>query len=467
MEENKTFISDEENENALLDIIKELLREKKYSLLRETLEPYPAADIGALFIELDEKHEPLLFRILPKEKAAEVFVEMDSEVQERLISCFSDRELKEVLDELYLDDTVDIIEEMPASVVARILRNSSASARGEINWLLRYPKNSAGSLMTTEFVRLRKTMTVKAAFDTIRADAINKETIYTCYVTDEKRHLLGVVDAKTLLLSSPDAIIGDIMEENVVFAYTLADKEEVAQMFDKYNFLALPVTDTENRLVGIITVDDAMDVLQEEAEEDFTKMAAITPSETPYLKTSAFSVFVSRIPWLLILMISATFTGMIISGFETALSSCVALTAFIPVIMGTGGNSGSQSSVTVIRGLSVGEIGFRDTWRVLFKELRISILCALALGAVSFGKILLIDRLLLANEDITVKVSLVVSLTLAFTVICAKLIGAALPILAKKIRLDPAVMASPFITTIVDAVSLLVYFGVATSLLSL
>lgn len=467
MEENKTFISDEENENAFLSTVRELLSEKKFSLLRETLDAYPAVDIAALFGELDERSEPLLFRILPKEKAADVFVEMDSEVQERLISCFSDRELKEVLDELYLDDTVDIVEEMPASVAARILRNSSADSRKEINSLLRYPKNSAGSLMTTEFVRLRKSMTVKEAFDTIRADAIDKETIYTCYVTDEKRHLLGVIDAKTLLLSSPDAVIGDIMEENVVFAYTLTDKEEVAQMFDKYNFLALPVTDTENRLIGIITVDDAMDVLQEEAEEDFTKMAAITPSETPYLKTSALSIFLSRIPWLLILMISATFTGMIISGFEAALSSCVALTAFIPVIMGTGGNSGSQSSVTVIRGLSVGEIGFRDTWRVLFKETRVSILCALALGAVSFGKILLIDRLLLANDDVTLSVALVVSLTLAFTVICAKLIGAALPILAKKIHLDPAVMASPFITTIVDAVSLLVYFGVATSLLSL
>ncbi len=467
MEENKTFISDEENENAFLNTVRELLSEKKFSLLRETLDAYPAADIGALFGELDEHSEPLLFRILPKGKAAEVFVEMDSESQEHLIQVFSDRELKEVLSELYLDDTVDIIEEMPASVVARILRNSSIDSRKEINSLLRYPKNSAGSLMTTEFVRLRRAMTVKEAFDAIRADAIDKETIYTCYVTDEARHLLGVVTVKSLLLSSPDAVVGDIMEENVVFAYTLTDKEDVAQMFDKYNFLALPVTDTENRLVGIITVDDAMDVLSEEAEEDFTKMAAITPSETPYLKTSAFSIFLSRIPWLLILMISATFTGMIISGFEAALSACVALTAFIPVIMGTGGNSGSQSSVTVIRGLSVGEIGFRDTWRVLFKELRVSVLCALALGAVSFGKILLVDRLLLSNEAVTVSVSLVVSLTLAFTVMCAKIIGAALPILAKKVRLDPAVMASPFITTIVDAVSLLVYFAVASSLLSL
>lgn len=467
MEENKTFLYEKENENELLDTVHTLLAEKKFSAVRELLEPYPAADIGLLFGELDEHAEPLLFRILPKEKAADVFVEMDSEVQERLILCFSDRELREMLDELYLDDTVDIIEEMPASVVARILRNASPTSRKQINELLRYPKNSAGSVMTTEFVRLKKNMTVKDAFDVIRAEAINKETVYTCYVTDDNRHLLGVVTAKTLLLSSYETRLADIMEENVVYAYTLTDKEEVAQMFNKYDFLALPVVDTENRLVGIITVDDAMDVMQEEAEEDFTKMAAITPSETPYLKTSAFSVFLSRFPWLLILMISATFTGMIISGFEAALSSCVVLTAFIPVIMGTGGNSGSQSSVTVIRGLSLGEIGFKDAWRVLFKELRISLLCAVSLGAVSFGKILLVDRLLLGNPDVTATIAFVVSVTLAATVVCAKLIGAALPILAKKVKLDPAVMASPFITTIVDALSLLVYFGVATSLLSL
>ncbi len=465
MEENKTFITDEENENAFLLNVQAMLREKKFALLRETLDAYPAADIGALYGELDEHDELLLFRVLPKEKAAEVFVEMDSDTQERLIRCFSDRELKDILDELYMDDTVDIIEEMPASVVARILRNSSAASRKDINMLLRYPKNSAGSMMTTEFVRLDSQMTVKDAFSAIRQDAINKETVYTCYITDTNRHLRGVITVKTLLLSPLDALVGDIMEENVVYARTLTDKEEVALMFDKYDFLALPVADTEGRLVGIITIDDAMDVMAEEVEEDFTKMAAITPSETPYLRTNVFSIFLSRFPWLLLLMISATFTGMIISGFEAALSSCVVLTAFIPVIMGTGGNSGSQSSVTVIRGLSLGEIGFRDVWRVIFKELRISLLCAIALGAVSFGKILLIDRLLLGNEAITLEISFAVSITLAITVVIAKLIGALLPILAKRIKLDPAVMASPFITTIVDALSLLVYFAVASSLL--
>ncbi len=464
--ENDIFLFTEAAENTAA-VLTELLEKKRFSDAKEILTPLPPADIGVLWDEIDPNYSPLLYRILPKEKAAEVFVEMSAEVQERLISCFSDRELKEMLEELYVDDTVDIIEEMPASVVARILRNSSAASRAEINSLLRYPKDSAGSLMTTEFVRLGKGMTVKEAFDTIRRDAIDKETVYNCYVTNEKRILEGIVSVKSLLISPMDAIIGDIMEQNVIFAETLTDKEDVAKMFDHYDFLALPVTDTEKRLVGIITVDDAIDVLQEEAEEDFTKMAAITPNETPYLKTNVLTVFKSRIPWLLLLMLSATFTGLIITGFETALASCVVLTAFIPMLMGTGGNSGSQSSVTVIRGLSIGEIAYRDTWRVLLKELSVACLCAIALGTVAFGKILLVDRLLLANPAVTVSVALTVSLTLAVTVICAKIIGALLPILAKRLHLDPAVMASPFITTIVDAVSLLVYFAVASSLLPL
>ncbi len=465
MEQEVLLLSETADEKAA--VLTTFLVEKRFADARNMLIPMPPADIGMLWDEIDPYFSPLLYRILPKEKAAEVFVEMNAEVQERLIACFSDRELKEMLAELYVDDTVDIIEEMPASVVARILRNSSATSRAQINTLLRYPKDSAGSLMTTEFVRFDKSVTVKEAFAIIRRDAIDKETVYNCYVTNEKRILEGIVSVKTLLISPMDAVIGDIMEQNVIYAETLTDKEDVAKMFDHYDFLALPVTDSEKRLVGIITVDDAIDVLQEEAEEDFTKMAAITPSEAPYLKTSVFSVFKSRIPWLLLLMLSATFTGLIITGFETALASCVVLTAFIPMLMGTGGNSGSQSSVTVIRGLSLGEITYRDTLKVLFKELCVAILCALALGAVSFGKILLVDRLLLQNPAITVTVALTVSLTLAVTVICAKLIGALLPILAKRLRLDPAVMASPFITTIVDAVSLLVYFAVASSLLSL
>lgn len=465
--EKELFLFSEEMTEERAELLAAMLEEKRFAEARRTLEPLLPADIGILWGELEEKYSLLLFRILPKEKAAEVFVEMDTDTQERLITSFSDHELKEMLEELYLDDTVDIIEEMPASVVNRILHSASAEARAQINTLLRYPKESAGSLMTTELVRLNKQMTVAEAFDAIRRDAIDKETVYNCYVTNEKRFLEGIVSVKTLLISPMDAVIGDVMEKNVIYAETLTDKSEVVRMFDHYDFLALPVVDKEKRLVGIITVDDAIDVMQEEAEEDFTKMAAITPSETPYLKTNPFAVFKTRFPWLLLLMLSATFTGLIISGFESALSSCVVLTAFIPMLMGTGGNSGSQSSVTVIRGLSLGEISFRDTWRVLFKELCVSLLCAVALGAVAFGKILLVDRLMLGNPAVTAGVALTVSLTLAATVICAKLIGAALPIFAKRIRLDPAVMASPFITTIVDALSLLVYFAVASALLDL
>ncbi|MCQ2385185.1 MAG: magnesium transporter [Clostridia bacterium] len=438
-----------------------MMAEKKYSAVRELLLSHPAVDISECFDRLDENLHPLLFRLLPKETAAEVFVEMDADHQENLISGFSDRELGEVLDELYLDDTVDMVEEMPANVVARILKAASPEMRKGINELLKYPDDSAGSIMTTEFVALKGYMTVDEAFRAVRRVAIDKETVYTCYVTDENRRLIGIISAKTLLISSSEAILSDIMEQNVISVFTTTDRENVAQMFDRYDFLALPVVDTENRLVGIITVDDAIDVMHQEVEEDFAKMAAITPTEEPYIKTSPWNIFKNRIPWLLLLMISATFTGIIISSFEDALATCVVLTAFIPMLMDTGGNSGSQASVTVIRGLSLGEIEFPDVFRVLFKELRVSFLCGVTLSAVAFGKVLLIDRLLLNNPDVTVLVALIVSLTLMVTVLCAKLIGCTLPILAKKLGFDPAVMASPFITTIVDAVSLLVYFSIA------
>ncbi|MBR5124946.1 MAG: magnesium transporter, partial [Clostridia bacterium] len=356
---------------------------------------------------------------------------------------------------------------MPANVVARILKNSTPAARRTINELLKYPANTAGSIMTTEFVSLKKDMTVKEAFSAIRAVALDKETVYTCYITDAARHLEGVVTVKKLLISDPTALVSELMETSVISAHTLSDREEVAQMFDRYNFLALPVTDSENRLVGIVTVDDAIDVLQEEAEADFAVLSAVTPTETPYLKTGVFSIFKTRIPWLLLLLLSATFTGMIISSFEEALSACVALTAFIPMLMGTGGNAGSQASVTVVRGLSLGEIDWRDSFRVILKELRVALFCGVSLALTSFVKVLLIDRLLMGNEAVTVQVSLVVSLTLMVTVLCAKLVGAFLPILAKKIKLDPAVVAGPFITTAIDALALLVYFGVASSLLHL
>ena len=444
-----------------------LVEKKAFPALRALLCTLPAADIGELIEELPQEHHPLIYRILPKELAAEVFVEMDSDAQARLIACFSDRELREVLDELYLDDTVDLIEEMPAGVVARILKNSSADARREINELLKYPKDSAGSIMTTEFVALKRHMTVDEAFKVIRRVAIDKETIYTCYVTDENRHLLGIVTAKTLMISPVDAILENIMEKNCISVSTLTDKEEVAHLFNKYNFLAMPVVDKEDRLVGIVTVDDAIDVLQEETEEDFAMMAAITPSEDPYIKTSAFTIFTRRIPWLMVLMISATFTGMIIASFESALAACVVLTAFIPMLMGTGGNSGSQASTTVIRGLSTGEVTMHDTATVLWKEFRVALLCAISLGAVTFGKVMLVDGLLFRNSGVTPMVALVVAITLALTVVCAKLIGCSLPILAKRIGFDPAVMANPFISTIVDTVSLLLYFLMACLLLHL
>lgn len=465
MEENFSFLNDEDRPDA--EAVVKMMEEKQFSRLRELLSDFPAADLAELFLDIPDEKDPLLFRILPKEIAADVFVEMDTDAQERLLYSFSDHELGEVLSELYMDDTVDIIEEMPANVVARILRLASPEQRKQINELLKYPEASAGSVMTTEFVQLRKSMTVEEAFLAIRRVAIDKETVYTCYVTDERRRLEGVITVKTLLMAENDATLSEIMEENVVSVETHTDREEVALMFNKYGFLALPVVDAENRLVGIITVDDALDVLHEEAEEDFAVMAAVTPTEEPYLRTGVFRIFASRIPWLLILMLSATFTGMIISGFESALAACVALTAFIPMLMGTGGNSGSQSSTTVIRGISLGEIEFRDTPRVLFKELRVSILCGICLAVATFAKVMLVDAYLMGNPQVTPTVALVVSLTLLVTVVAAKLIGCLLPILAKKIHLDPAVMASPFITTLVDAVSLLVYFAVARTFLGI
>ncbi len=451
----------------LIDEIDVLIEEKKFSSLRNEMLEKKAIDLSEIFEELPPEKATLSYRLLPKELAAEVFVEMSSEMQEKLINSFSDFELRQIISELYHDDTADIIEEMPANVVRRILKNSSSETRRKVNELLKYPESSAGSIMTTEYVSLKQSMTVKEAFAYIREVAINKETIYTCYVVDSNRHLIGIVTAKTLLLASEDEIIKDIMEQNVIFAYTLDDREQVARQFDRYDYLALPVVDTEQRLVGIITVDDAIDVLQEETEEDFEKMAAITPIEKPYLKTKTLKIWQARTPWLLLLMISATFTGLIISSFEEALQSIAVLTVFIPMIMGTGGNSGSQASVTVIRGLSTGEIEFRDFFRILWKEFKVALLCGLTLAVVTLVKVILIDRYMMGNADVTLSVALVVSITLFATIFCAKLIGCVLPLVAKKLGFDPAVMASPFITTIIDAVSLIVYFGVASSILNM
>lgn len=444
-----------------------LIEEKKYTRLRECLEELNPADIALILEEAELKDLPVVFRILPKELAAEVFVEMDRDLQQHLIESFSNTELKDVLDELFMDDMVDIIDEMPAIVAKRILKQTDAKTRKMINQLLAYPDDSAGSIMTTEYVDLKKNMTVDEAFDHIREIGLDTETIYTCYVMDRGRHLLGIVTVKDLLLNPKTCILSDIMDENIIFANTLDDKEEVAGQFEKYDLMALPVVDKENRLVGIITVDDAIDVIQEEATEDIEMMAAILPSEKSYLKTGVFATFKARIPWLMFLMISATFTGAIISSFEGRLTKWMALIAFIPMLMGTGGNSGSQSSVTVIRGLSTGEIEFKDIWRVIWKELRVSVVCGLVLGIVNFIKLYLVDHLWLNNFDDGVYLTemLAVSLTVVLVVIVAKLVGSVLPIVAKKLGADPAVMASPLVTTILDAFSLLIYFSIATMLL--
>ena len=450
----------------LLEKIEELFSRKRYPELRDLLLPMEAADIASLCRDLDEK-VPVVFRLLPKELAAEVFVELDSDDQELLIHSFSNTELKEVLDELYLDDAADIVEEMPAGVVKRILRHCDPEMRKSINEVLKYPEDSAGSIMTTEFVDLKANMTVEDALKRIRRTGPDKETINICYVIDDRRHLIGLLTIRTLLLAEEDDVIGDIMERNLIAVQTLDDQEAVARALGKYDFLALPVVDKEERLVGIVTVDDAIDVLQEEVTEDIEKMAAILPSDKPYLKTSTLETYKARIPWLLLLMISATFTGQIIASFERALAAATILTAYIPMLMDSGGNCGSQASVTVIRGLSLGEISFSDFFRVLWKELRVAAVCGVTLAAANFAKLMLIDRMLFHNPMVTVHVAAVICGTLVCTVVCAKLVGCSLPMLAKRIGFDPAVMASPFITTIVDAISLLIYFRFASAILGL
>ena len=449
-----------------------LLRAKQYLPLQRYLETLNPDDVAECLDDLLDEKEidweedlPRIFRLLPKELASDVFAEMEPELQSKLIDAFSDKELGEVLGDMFLDDTVDVIEEMPANVVKRILKNVDGDTRKQINQILNYPEDSAGSLMTTEYVDLRPAMTVREAFDHIRHTGVDKETIYICYIIGPTRKLLGLVSVRELLLATPDTVLRDMMETNIISVTTLDDREDVANLFTRYDFTALPVVDRENRLVGIVTVDDAIDVLQEEATEDIEKMAAITPSEHPYLRAKTWEIWKQRIPWLLLLMVSATFTGMIITGFENALAAQAALIAFIPMLMDTGGNCGSQASVTVIRGLSLGDIEFSDLGRVLWKECRVSLLCGASLAAVAFGKLMLVDRLILGNDGVTLLVAATVCLTLLLTVILAKRVGASLPLFAKKLGFDPAVMASPFITTIVDALSLMIYFRIATVLL--
>ena len=446
------------NEKSLDKTVLTLLEEKRYKELKDIFSSMNPVDIAGLLQSFSEKNILLLFRILPKGLAAETFVEMDYDQQEVLIGSFSDTELHEVVNELYIDDMVDIVEEMPANVVKRILENSDSNTRQLINEILKYPQDSAGSIMTTEFITLHANMTVGEAIKRIREKGLDSETIETCYVTDSVRHLIGFVTIRTIILSDENAKIEDVMNRNVISVGTTEDQEAVANLFARYDLTVLPVVDNEKRIVGIVTVDDAIDVLQKEATEDIEKMAAITPTDKPYLKKTAFEIWKSRIPWLLILMISATFTGMIISRFEDALKTYVILTAYIPMLMDTGGNSGSQASVTVIRSLSLHELSFSDIFRVVWKEFRVAFLCSVTLALVYFLKLMLF-------EGTGIYVALVICITLILTVFVAKLVGCILPMAAKKIGFDPAVMASPFITTIVDAISLLIYFNIASLVL--
>lgn len=440
---------------------------RKFADLRITLLDMEPSDI-AYFMEnnLEEKEQILFFRLLPKEFASDVFIELDSDMQEELIKAFTDKELKAVIDDMFLDDTVDIIDEMPANVVKRILKNSDPENRKQINELLEYPDDSAGSIMTTEYISFSKSLTVEQAFDKIRRTGLNKETVYTCYVTDENKHLIGVVTVKSMLLAQKNSLIEDIMDSSVITVETLDDKEQVALKFSKYDFLALPVVDKEGCIVGIVTVDDAVDVIQDEATEDIQKMAAIIPSEKTYLKQSIFDIWKMRIPWLLLLMVSATFTGIIINTYETTLNSLSPLLfACIPMLMDTGGNAGGQASVTVIRSLALGELELKDVFKVLWKEIRVSILLAATLSVVCFLKLWLLDGFLFGYAY-TPTISIAVSIALFATVVISKVVGCLLPLLAKKIKLDPAVVASPFITTIVDALSLMIYCAVSIIILS-
>ena len=441
-----------------LDVIRELLETKQYTTLRQKVADMNTADVAAVMEEMEEEELLKIFRILPKSMAADVFSYLEVDNQQMIITSLSDKEAANIINNLMADDATDLLEEMPANVVKKLLANASAETRRDINHLLRYPEDSAGSIMTVEYVDLKENMTVQDAIARIRQVGVDSETINICYVLDSKRTLVGTVALRYLLISPPDAVIGEMMHENVIFINTMMDQEEVARQFQKYDFTAMPVVDNENRLVGIITVDDIVDILQEEATEDIEKMAAIVPTDKPYMKTGVFETWKKRIPWLLLLMISATFTGSIITSFEDALSVCVILTAYIPMLMDTGGNAGGQASVTIIRGLSLDEIEFADIFKVIWKEARVAILCGLTLAAANFVKLLVFD-------NVTIPVAAVVCLTLMAAVLIAKIVGCILPMLAKKIGFDPAVMASPFITTIVDALSLLIYFRIATLVL--
>lgn len=449
----------------LIKRIIEYIQEKKYVYIKKEFVDMNEADIAEILEELQERLSTQefirIFRLLPKDLAADVFAHLPIEVEQFIINSLTDREATNIIENMFADDAADLMEEMPASVVRRLLANASPETRRDINHLLKYPEDSAGSIMTVEFADLKENITVKQAIERIREIGIDKETINTCYVLDLQRKIMGTVSLRVLLLSNPDAIVGDIMEENVITVNTLDDQESVAMQFQKYDFMAMPVVDSENRLVGIITVDDILEIMEEEATEDIEKMAAILPSDKPYFRTTVWETYKSRIPWLLILMISATFTGLIIDGFEAKLSAIAGLTGFIPMLMDTGGNSGGQSSVTIIRAISLNEVEFKDIFRVIWKEIRVAFLAGITLAAANFVRICIFHGI----DAREIMINITVCITLFITIMCAKVVGCTLPILAKKVGFDPAVMASPFITTIVDAISLLVYFGIATTIL--
>lgn len=444
-----------------------LLSEKKYRQLREKLNELNEMDVADYLQEMEKEKRLLVFRMLNKDRAAEVFTSFPYETQGEIINAINDRELKNIIEEIYVDDAVDLMEELPATVVWRVLAAATPETRKTINEFLQYPDDSAGSIMTCEYISLKKEMDVLHSFEYIRTYGMDSETIYVLFVTDMQRHLEGVVTVKDLLMNPYETVVKDIMETNIIKCTTTDDQEDVAALFNRYDLLVLPVVDKENRLVGIVTVDDIVDVMEVEATEDIEKMAAIVPTEKTYFQTSVFETWKSRIPWLMLLMISATFTGIIITSFEDALAACVVLTGFIPMLMDTAGNSGSQASVTIIRALSLGDVEPSDVLKVIWKELRVALVCGASLAAVNFLKIYIVDRSILGNTDISLAVDAVICLTLMVTVICAKLVGCCLPLIAQKIKLDPAVVASPFITTIVDAVSLLIYFTFARMLLGI
>ena len=444
-----------------------LLKKRSFKALREALLELNEVDIAEFLGLLNGEEAVLAFRTLPKGMAADVFAELEPEMQQLIVAAATDAELAVIVEDLYVDDAVDMLEDMPANVVKRILKNATPEMRGLINQFLKYPEHSAGSIMTAEFTDLRPTMTVEQAIEHIRRTGEDRETVYTCYVVGPRRRLLGVVTVRSLLLARDSQLVSDVMEDGVISVATGTDQEEAVRLLQRYGFLSLPVVDAEGRLVGIVTVDDAVDVMEQEATEDFEKMAAMLPSDKPYLKAGIFATWRARLPWLMILMLSATFTGMILNHYESALAACLVLNSYIPMLSGTGGNSGTQASVAVIRALSLDEVDFSDILKVLWKELRVSLLCGSCLAAANFVKMQLVDRLLLGNAAVTPVVCLVVCLTIMFVVVFAKCVGCSLPLLAEKIGLDPAVMASPFITTIVDATSLLIYFRFASWLLGI